>query len=449
MRGAIWAALAACVLVGSGAGGCSDDSPKKPGTGGTGGTGGGSSDGGGTGGASGSSGTGGTSGSSGTGGTSGSSGTSGASGAGGADAAAGAAGLAGAGQDAGDAEAAVDAAVCAAGFGDCDSNPADCETPLDTDTDCGACGRSCFGAGCLSGGLCSPTAIDPNGEAYRALLAGGNAYLMQANAIPPSAFNIHRVPTNGAAAADVVTDSTAPGGGFATDGTDIYWSNWSPSTVWKLSTSVATSGTAPTSVFQPAASPFYMEIAGGTMYWMNQYAPVQVYARSMSAPASDPGTVIVAGDEAAVRSFAVASDTIYWVHPGTSGYALRMAPLAGGTASDVPGALIDTNVVIVAEANYVYWTRSKGDAQDGVYRYHAGGSVELIAGQGVYGANSVWVDGPYAYYATLNQLIRVPKAGGVEKPVSRTGDYVQPFGSDASFIYAHVWSASKLWAIPK
>src|SRR5690606_16095998 len=37
-----------------------------------------------------------------------------------------------------------DIASCAAGYGDCDEDPANgCETPLDSLTDCGACGTSC------------------------------------------------------------------------------------------------------------------------------------------------------------------------------------------------------------------------------------------------------------------------------------------------------------------
>jgi hypothetical protein len=47
---------------------------------------------------------------------------------------------------------------CAAGFGNCDNNAANgCETPINTNTHCGACGRSCeAGANCM-GGTCVQT----------------------------------------------------------------------------------------------------------------------------------------------------------------------------------------------------------------------------------------------------------------------------------------------------
>ena len=38
---------------------------------------------------------------------------------------------------------AAPATGCSDGFGDCDDDPSDCETPLDTLIQCGACNVSC------------------------------------------------------------------------------------------------------------------------------------------------------------------------------------------------------------------------------------------------------------------------------------------------------------------
>ena len=58
-----------------------------------------------------------------------------------------------------------DVAVCDAGFGDCNGDPADgCETPLNTLTNCGACGNGCspaFGIGDCSSGTCQVGSCDP------------------------------------------------------------------------------------------------------------------------------------------------------------------------------------------------------------------------------------------------------------------------------------------------
>jgi hypothetical protein len=58
---------------------------------------------------------------------------------------------------------------CNAGYGDCDGDPGNgCETPLNTTTNCGACGVECSvangTAGC-SGGACVVAACNP-GYAY-------------------------------------------------------------------------------------------------------------------------------------------------------------------------------------------------------------------------------------------------------------------------------------------
>ncbi len=46
-------------------------------------------------------------------------------------------------------------AACAAGFGDCDGNPANgCEAPLNTNTRCGACGTTCAAGTRCAGGAC-------------------------------------------------------------------------------------------------------------------------------------------------------------------------------------------------------------------------------------------------------------------------------------------------------
>jgi hypothetical protein len=86
---------------------------------------------------------GGSAGSGGAGGSAGSAGGSG--GAGGSAGAGGTAGAAGSGGSAPDAsvDSGSDAASCAAGFADCDANPADCETPLNSPTSCGSCATKC------------------------------------------------------------------------------------------------------------------------------------------------------------------------------------------------------------------------------------------------------------------------------------------------------------------
>lgn len=59
-------------------------------------------------------------------------------------------------------------AGCKPGFGDCNNNPADgCETPLNSNGNCGSCGNSCCGSFCGCGFLgVGGKSCKPSGQSY-------------------------------------------------------------------------------------------------------------------------------------------------------------------------------------------------------------------------------------------------------------------------------------------
>ena len=171
---------------------------------------------------------------------------------------------------------------CTAGFGDCDEDGTNgCELTLaEDDANCGECGRDCAagGATCNTGG-CTAVVIDPSASGFIARFAGGAMYIMGSGAMPVSNYTLVRIPVDGSARSTVWAASANVGNGaLYADETDVYWgvSGTPPSVLKKAATDPA--DTLPTVVFQPDAQAHYLTAQGANFYWANSTTGM-IYAR--------------------------------------------------------------------------------------------------------------------------------------------------------------------------
>ena len=137
---------------------------------------------------------------------------------------------------------------CNAGFGDCDNDPVTgCETPIDTDTHCGSCARNCAAAGTTCNtGKCAAITVDPLGASgFQAVVSGDSLYTINTGSMPVGNITITRIPLNGSAATKLV-DNEAGGSGqgvLNVDASFVYWSiAGSPPSVLKKSITAASRG---------------------------------------------------------------------------------------------------------------------------------------------------------------------------------------------------------------
>jgi hypothetical protein len=197
-------------------------------------------------------------------------------------------------------------------------------------------------------------------------------------------------------------------------------------------------------VFETASIPVQLRIQGNYMYWTNQAGAI--FRRAMNAPINDGGTEIVSAAEVkGAGSFNLHQDLVtsptalYWVVLPTAGNQafIRTAPLSGGTATDVAGAITNAYLKLSLVGENLYWIRATGSALDGAYRYTPGGSAEpLVLAANL---NAVLAAGNYLYLlGGSDTLYRAPIAGGapVKLGISSGLAYALDFaGTDADKVY--------------
>lgn len=395
---------------------------------------------------------------------------------------------------------------CPTGFGDCDSNPDDCETPLDQLTNCGACGVACTGTNgtvacqnlacvstscmtgfadcndsgidgceaslkavancgscgndcgtgtCNAGGYCNATPLGTSVYNYRMQMQGNWIYRLSVPAndygIQPS-YSLIRTPVDGSA--QVIVDAQSkPIGGLVTDATNVYWGiGGTPAGVYKKAL-LAPAADAPTPFFSAVSLPVQMRIQGTAMYYEAQDG--NIYARPMSAGVTDGGTVLVTGYKGAGalnfhQDLVTTPTSLYWVVPPTSGTGgiLRTVPIAGGTATEVTGALPRVWAKLAVSGEDVYFVQATNSAFDGLYHYKAGGTVELLVAKA--NLTGVTIEGDTLYFMeSFSKLYKVPKTGGVGTLIAAGGGVTSAFaGFDATSLYsAAVWTTGSGFAL--
>lgn len=316
---------------------------------------------------------------------------------------------------------------CTTGFADCNDTGTDgCETAVNTATNCGSCNNDCGTGTCNAGGFCDAVVIGSNAYTGRSLFAGDSIY-RQAVPAPnyglQGSYSIIRTPVSGAAETIIDAQSKSAGGMVAT-ATELYWGvGGTPPGVFKKGLTAA-AAVAPTPVFEPPSLPTQMVIQGANLYFTG--VDGQIYMRPLAAAANVSGSVIVTEAEVAGthtrnihQPFVATPTRLYWIVGGTGGPFLRSAPIAGGTAADVAGATPRAWTPLAVSGEDLYWVQSSGSAFDGVYHYTHGGTATGL----VFKANlsGVAIDSGSLYYMeSENKLFRAPISGGIGKQIGQS-----------------------------
>ena len=309
---------------------------------------------------------------------------------------------------------------CMTGFADCNDSGSDgCETAINTAANCGSCGNDCGTATCNVGGFCNGVEIGSANWIGRSLFAGDSVYRMfvpAPNYGLQGSYSIVRTPIDGSA--EVILDAQSkPVGGMVADAANIYWGvGGTTAGVFKKGLT-APAAEAPTPVFTPASLPMQMVIQGGVLYFTGLDG--KIYSRPMTAAPSEPGTAIVTAAEVAGtgtfnlhQPLAVTPTRLYWIVAGTTAGILRTAPIAGGAATDVAGASPRTWVPLAVSGEDVYWVQSTQSAFDGLYHYKAGETAVGLTFKA--GLSGVAVNSGSLYFMeTETKLYKAPLTGGV------------------------------------
>ncbi len=446
---------------GNGANGGSGGASGNAGTGGAGGSGGG------TGGAGGAGGVGGAGGAGGTGGTGGSAGQAGMSGG-------------GAGNDggAGDASMGGSGGGCASGWADCDSDPSDCETPLNLLTSCGSCntvcdssfgnvkcnpqtltcevsscntGRgdcdgnantgcetdlqtstshcgfcthACLGSTC-SNGFCTPVQIGDSAGGVAFTVTDDAIWEMQCNASPCSIYTVRRHPKAGPTST-ILDQASFPAGGIVADGNDvIIAAQGNPSAFFKLTAS----GTK-TLLFSTVKKPLRLGL------WGNKIVFSTTAGEIVHVEKDGTQETVIASGQPSIRQFAVSPTNAYWVSLNSSTYSLHTVPLAGGSVADVE--VVASNTELVAHGAYVYWDVRANSPLDRIARHSPGAGTEVVVqGQAFH---TFGTDGTFIYYVLYTggngvSLYKRPLAGGLTTNLGIVFAAGTIWSVDSQFVY--------------
>ncbi len=355
---------------------------------------------------------------------------------------------------------------CNANFDDCDGDGATgCETPINTNQNCGACGRDCtsFGSTCVSGN-CEPVVLiddfTPAVAGFDSLswaVANDSIYHMGF-----SSYVLRRIPIADPTNFVTLWDGAGTVSGvesISVVGTDVRWTARNTGGAADRRTLSKPSGAAPavvpTTVWMPEFHAEYLTRQGSADYWMtggyqasNGTEQAYVYARGIAAPAANAGTRLVTtsqGQHGEVKAFEVTTEAIYWItEDSASGIArdVRMVPI-DGIPSYVPTSVSGSEVApnlngpfaMSAHLDAVYYVQDVNNAfTDGIYRHRRGdpSPTHLVVAPDV---RYVLVNADGIYYLSQSRLFKAPLAGGLGVQLS-TQPVTYFIGQDASFIYA-------------
>ena len=149
--------------------------------------------------------------------------------------------------------------ACTGLWGDCNNNSSDgCEHDVSNDSmNCGGCGIECYGGACIAGKCQYPVERVGAGSANYLAVDSGWVYWRGSS-------SINKTPTTGGSATFLSTVTT--GGAFATDGKEVFWSEYLPT--WAVK-SVSVSGGNPTTLTN-SYFPSRVVTDGVYLYWQDQ-----------------------------------------------------------------------------------------------------------------------------------------------------------------------------------
>lgn len=267
----------------------------------------------------------------------------------------------------------------------------DSSTPMDapcvgTPTDphnCGACGHDCLGGGCANS-VCEPFILANSVFPASIVSTGGSLYWVDqavtgnvwtctiadcgstvhsiASGVQPEAIATDgtdlyytdygngtttgmaiKLPIGGGAATTLATGLAAPLG-IAVDGAKVFWAEQGTSKIWRYVGGVKTQLTDTTAT---TPLPSYVVAAGGNVYWTDVESGY-VESSSETTLAATP----VAQGQQTPSGICVDATYVYWVDDTAAG-TVHQKGIASGTTKAFSGDV--SPVAIASDANQVYW----------------------------------------------------------------------------------------------
>jgi hypothetical protein len=206
--------------------------------------------------------------------------------------------------------------------------------------------------------------------------------------------NIKRATLAGASPSPVATvqgynNALAIGGG------NLYWHSYPNASIGRVSTA----GTGNTT-FTSTASTNGQNLAtdGSTLYFTDYSAGTVNKVPFSATPLPASPTSIVTGEANPSAPFVTAT-TIYWIQPGAAG-ALRYASLSSPSAASLNTSPLAAPGTVVVDASYA-WVLAQGTSfADGrIYRIPVGGGAPVIVADGLNQPNSIAMDAGHLYWA--------------------------------------------------
>jgi hypothetical protein len=253
---------------------------------------------------------------------------------------------------------------------------ASCAANLMMDPDnCGSCGHSCLGGGCVAG-ACTPITL-----ASGAWVVGSTGlaidtiyvYWTNQNGANSGVNKISKTASTGGTPTPVVSGSTYSDiEDVATDGNGYVY--WTVRLTMGFVQRAPPTGANVATIASNQSSPDFLVSNGTTVFWTNQ-GTNQV----MSAPADGTGTVLptqlnTSNENGTIPAgIAIDSTNVYYVTKTAGGGLAEYVPLAGGPVTDLGSGSYST---IAVDDDNVYWTG--GFASPVVYQNSKTGTPSTV-----------------------------------------------------------------------
>ncbi len=336
--------------------------------------------------------------------------------------------------------------TCDDGRSDCDGNPANgCESASASDpANCGACGRSCGGAACVTG-LCDPaTLVSSTGTVEEIRVEGADLFWLERNPTS-SRVTYYRCPVARCQSPyEVVYQPTESGGAFEVDATQFFFVEGS-----RLRRCARTGACTPSDIVdEPQIATREIAIDATHVFWTHSYAGTD-YGRVRRADKDGSNIVSLATADATTRAFAnvrVYGPNVYFDDIGGVGRKHFVCSVNGCAGTPVPtypeiggvnlgGRYVDDSGFYLAQVGQMWRGAPAGGAA-----VQIGASFVSIGGESITGTAGTiyWTKG------SSGDIFSLPK--GSLKPVfyrSKLGDigHIQASGG---FLYFTANSGARI-----
>jgi hypothetical protein len=316
--------------------------------------------------------------------------------------------------------------------------PNGCADTSGDGNNCGSCGHSCLGGGCIAG-KCQPTHLAPAFEPGALAIDAQYAYWTNNSQNNGSGAIQRTLLAGGGTVSSIVSNLTAGVTllGIAVDADSVYWADVYAGSIFKA----PKAGGSATPI--ASGSPWSMSLSGSFIYWtdgdLNEIVktPISGAASTIIAAATDPGANIgnlAIGDW--VGGITANATKVFWAASLSSG-SVQSEPVTA--VHSVPSATfigpesMPTSMAI--DAKNVYWLET-GSVMS--LSLSGGTPRPLLSGHNPMGA--ITSDGTNVYFGDLLssgvvEITSIPVGGGTAVPLAPGLDGVNAIAVDSTAIY--------------